>query len=98
MEVKELRIEAKPAVENWVVNVMNVKGSAVLIRPSTMRCFQFEIKGCHPLENSIMGSRIAAPIEDLTALSGIAPNSPTEIRAKRKEEPQIAPRTIRIKK
>ena len=44
------------------------------------------------------GNRIAAALEDLTALSGIAPNSPTEMRANRKEEPQIAPRMTRKRK
>jgi hypothetical protein len=36
--VMALRIEANPAVENWVAMVIKVKGRAVLISPSKTKC------------------------------------------------------------
>ena len=88
--VSELSMEAKPAVENWVAMVIRVKGSAVLISPSTTKCFRLLMKGFHCPAQSIIGTRVKAAIRDLTALRGMAPNSLTEIRANRKEDPQIA--------
>ena len=39
MGVMALRIDANPAVEYWVARVIKVKGRAVLISPSTTKCF-----------------------------------------------------------
>jgi hypothetical protein len=85
-------------VENWVLMVIRVKGSAVLISPSTTKCFRLLMKGCHCPAQSIIGTRVKAAIRDLTALRGMAPNSLTEIRANRKEDPQIAARITMITK
>jgi len=56
------------------------------------------MKGFHCPAQSIIGTRVKAAIRDLTALRGMAPNSLTEIRANRKEDPQIAARITMITK